>query len=80
MCSYNEIRKDHSYEVDGGVTIYLGYSALANETIEKNFPAQRADLDFFPYWLYTISFPVTLLVLVLNLVLHNLYIFGVIVS
>ena len=78
-CNYNDIRKDHSYTIDNGVTVNLGFSRAVNETIEKNFPVQRADTDFFAFWCYTISCPAALVVLVLHLILHDLYIFGVIV-
>ena len=74
--SYNDIRKDHSFKDEEGRTISLGYS---NETIEENFPAQRADADYFPFWCFVISFPVLMVFLVLHLILHDLYIFGVIV-
>ncbi|CAI7989018.1 hypothetical protein GBAR_LOCUS100 [Geodia barretti] len=75
---YNEIRRDHRYKLEDGVKLNLGFSESANETIEKNFPAQRADADYFAFWCYTISCPVALVTLVLHLFLHNLYIFGVI--
>ena len=77
--SYNDIRKDHRYTIDNGVTVNLGFSRAVNEAIEKNFPVQRADTDFFAFWCYTISCPAALVVLVLHLILHDLYIFGVIV-
>ena len=79
FCSYNEIRRDHRYKLEDGVKLNLGFSESANDTIEKNFPAQRADADYFAFWCYTISCPVALVTLVLHLFLHNLYIFGIIV-
>ena len=77
--SYNEIRKDHSIKTAGGMTLSLGYSEEANDTIEEDYPAHRADTDYFPYWCFVISLPFTVTILVLHLILHNLYIFGVIV-
>lgn len=80
MHSYNDIRKDHTIKDKEGRTIPLGFSAAINETIEEDYPPQRADADFFPFWCFVISVPVLLVFLVLHLVLHNLYIFGVIVG
>lgn len=79
--SYNDIRKDKTFTTDED----LGFPdnkfplPLADKFVEENYPAQRANPDFFAYWCYIVSFPILLVVLVLHLILHNLYIFGVVV-
>ena len=75
LCSYNDIREENGLEMDGGgPTLFF-----SEEAREEDFPPHRADADYFAYWCYLISFPALMVVLVLHLILHNLYIFGVIV-
>ena len=83
--SYNDIRNDHAYKVDKDLglpnnTLSFPDDEATEKMVENDFPPHRSDLDYFPYWLYIVSFPVMMVVVVLHLILHNLVIFGVIVG
>lgn len=72
---YNDIRKNATFTTGEGTKFPLPFP---DEHIEEDFPAQRADPDYFAHWCYVVSFPVLMIFLVLHLILHNLYIFGLI--
>ena len=85
--SYNDIRNDRTYKVDedlgfpnNTMAYFIRDTETTDKMVENDFPPHRADLDYFPYWLYIVSFPVMMVVVVLHLILHNLVIFGVIVG
>ncbi len=81
LSSYNDIRQgNHTFTPNKDLGIDTLTYPRSEKDIEEDFPVQRADPDFFPHWCYMISFPFLFATLILHLVFHSLFIFGVIVS
>lgn len=55
-------------------------SLLSNQTIEEDFPENRADSDFFSFYFFAVAFPVAALLTIAHLIVHGLPIVGFIIS
>jgi hypothetical protein len=76
VCSYNDIRENQSLVVMG----FRRPVPLQPQTIEEDFPENRADPDFFTFYFFAVVFPFAAVLTATHLILHGIPIVGFIVS
>ena len=53
---------------------------ISNQTIEEDFPENRADSDFFTFYWFVVVYPIAALLTIAHLVLHGVPVLGFILS